>query len=148
MDAPSTVPQAVLDRFANRSRARCILVFIVGYLVWQPLAQLILHFFGKPLAFRTGSQWAYFLLVMGCLGGAVGAGWYTVQRLRAGWRRDWFDNSLRMVAFGSAIFGSDLATDPLGLWLIAALSSSAFVGALWVAVGRLAARLFDRDAAA
>ena len=143
--APNT---SALDRFANRSRVASALVFTVGYMIWQPTAQLLLRAFGEPLPFNTLSGWAYFLAVMGSLGAAVGAAWYSVQRLREGWQREWLDSGLRMFAFGSVLLGAKLATEPLSQWLFGTVLASALLGGLWAGGARLAQHLFDSDAAA
>jgi hypothetical protein len=130
--------ESSVDRFAVKSRARTILLFALGYSVFQPVMQLFLRIFGEGLAFQSVETWVKFELVMAGIGAAVGAVWFSVQRRPPSWTREWVDNSLRMIAFGCIIGARQMFTKPQLVWVIAVLIASVLLGALWTVVSRAA----------
>jgi hypothetical protein len=148
MTGPQIASDSAVDRFAARSPTACVVLFTLGYLIVQPGAQVLLRFVNEPLAFKSPSEWRYFLLVVGGLGACVGAAWHNVQRLEGGWQRSWLDNTLRAVAFVSIVTAHQLPTTPLVVWILAVLVASFVIGGMWAGAGRLVGRLGKSDAAA
>ena len=125
-----------LDRLPTRSRMATIVVFAVGYAIWQPVAQLLLRVFGDPLPFQTTGAWLRFEAAIVVLGAAVGTAWFSVQRLPSGWTRAWLDNSLRMTALACIITARSTFERSVIAWVIGTIVSSAALGALWVVITR------------
>jgi hypothetical protein len=132
-----------LDRFATRSRIRTILVFGIGYGIWQPIVQLLLRIGGEPVPFQTMARWTAFEGIMITVGAVVGAVWFTLQKRPPSWTRDWIDNSLRMTALGCVIGARDMFAKPLFVWLTSTVIASLVLGALWTAIARAAGKDSD-----
>jgi hypothetical protein len=127
-----------LDQFAAKSRGRTILVFSLGYAVFQPAMQLLLRLVGESIPFHSFGTFAQFELVMIVIGAAVGTIWFTLKRRPPSWRREWLDNSLRMTAFGCITVGGQMFAEPLIVWVSGILVSSVMLGGLWTAISRAA----------
>jgi hypothetical protein len=128
-----------------RTMGGTVLLFGVGYAVWQPLAQALLRaVFGDAAPFATPAEWVRFAVVAGCVGLAAGAGWWAVQRMRLGWWREWGDKSLRMLALTMMLQARTFAPGHARWWAVL-LATSAISGALIAAVARLVRGHAARD---
>jgi hypothetical protein len=128
-----------------RSLPTSILIFGIGYLLWQPAALLLLRVVARqPLPFRSVPEWWPFLLVAFGVGCFVGAAWHRVQGLPGGWRRAWLEATLPMFALGMTLQAQLFSIDHLSRWLLSIVLTSAIVGAFWAPVTRWASRVEQR----
>ena len=136
--SPVSPPRgAADDAWAPRSLPRAAGAFALGYAVWQPAAQGLLHLvLGRPLPARGAGGWATFVLTVAALGAAAGAAWIGARRLRAGWWREWAESAARMVAMAALLLGPDFAVLGPIRWAAVAAGVGAGGGVLWAALGR------------
>jgi hypothetical protein len=113
-----------------------VLLFALGYVVWQPLVQAFFHVIGrKPWPFTTPSEWARFVLAAGCIGVLAGVAWYHLTRMHAGWLRDWGESSVRMLALCTLLQARWFAPADAGWWIVL-LVTSVLMGAMLAGVTR------------
>lgn len=123
------------------TRIKAILLFAIGYLVWQPLFQVILLLFGEPLPLRSLVEWRGFLIASASLGAIAGAIWFSARRMPAtSWHRAWIESSVTMLALSVALNARFFGMDQLLGWLFTVLAGSAITGALWTPLFRWSAR--------
>jgi len=112
-----------------------VLVFAIGYAIVQPLGLLFFSWMnGEPVPFTTPERWAVFVASVAGVGAVAGAAWYQVQRMRAGWWREWADATVRALGFMMLISSGRFSLPNI-------IVSSVFLGAFWAGVFRLVRRV-------
>lgn len=133
-DSQAARPRSGPRWLTPRTLGGTVLLFGLGYAVWQPLAQLLLHaVWGEDWPFTRRAEWVRFALVAACAGLAVGAAWHAVQRMRPGWWRAWANHGLRMVALSMVLQARTFAPGNARWWIVL-LATSAITGMVFAAV--------------
>lgn len=135
-------PKALLE---PKTLAGTVAMFAVGYVLWQPAAQFLLHAAsGDPLPFATRAEWGRFVAVCAALGAVAGLVWWQAARLpRESVAKAWVRSSVTMIAMGVYITADRFSRDDLAWWLMTLLVIALFTGAMCIPLYRLS----DRDEA-
>lgn len=117
---------------APRTLPGSIALFSVGYLLWQPVALLLLSLVaGSPVPFRDSREWISFAAVCVSLGAVAGIAWFFGTRSRAEWLRAWTKSSVTMLAMAVTLSADALPNDSLLPWLLVVAFMATLTGALF-----------------
>jgi len=108
-----------------------MLLYIIGYPIVQSLTLLLLCWLnGERVPFVTTTQWAVFVATAAGVGVVAGVAVYHVQRMRAGWRRDWADYTVRMVALAMMLSSHQFSLTS-ATWWISLVVTAVTMGMVW-----------------
>ena len=111
-----------------RSYGKTLMLFVVGYLVWQSLAAATLpRLVGGP-RLASARDWQIFLLVVATLGVLAGSVWWFTTQQSPSWWRNWLRSSARMLAVSTMFMAARIGHMPVALWLFVTLTTAAGTG--------------------
>lgn len=130
--APPQQPTPTRKRWrAPRSFGGTLTLFVVAYLLWQPLATAVLpRLVGMP-RLEGRAAWQLFLLVLPVLGVIAGATWWLGASRPRGPLRYWLRGTARMLALTTMLMAAQVGVQPIAIWCAVVLGSAAVMGALF-----------------
>lgn len=135
------------SRMAPRSVAASVALFALGYLIWQPAAQFLLHVLVRqPIPFSTAREWRDFLGVATAIGAGSGWLWFATRRMSAeSWARAVLESGLTMLVMSVMLAAAHFTEESVVLWVTGVVLASALTGLVWSPLFRWATRSKLRD---
>jgi hypothetical protein len=111
-----------------RSYVGTLTLFVVGYLVWQPVAAFFLpRLLGSP-RLEGSSAWQAFMLILPPLAVIGGTLWWAGGLRGPGAIRYWLRGTSRYLPLSTMLSAARIGTMPIATWLAVTLVTAALMG--------------------
>ena len=114
-----------------RSLAQAVVFFVIGYLIWQPVAVGVLLPLVGERSLASWAQWRVFLGLLALLGALGGALWWWGGQRPVGWLGYSLRSTGRMLALVTTLEGPRLATMSAVGWVGLTLLTATVMGVVF-----------------
>ncbi len=114
-----------------RSYGGTLVLFVLGYILWQPFAAAVLPRLTGGPRIEGPEGWQVFLMLLPVLGVIGGSLWWLGAERKPGWIRNWLRSAARMLALSTMLMAARIGGVPISLWLAVTLGTAAIMGLLF-----------------